>query len=294
MAVKKKTMKKKGVAKKKTAVKATKKKTVKKVAAKKATKKKMVKPKKTTTKKAKKPVKKSVKKTVAKKTKVKNVKKPTAKKKNVTIKPEIKSTKKKKPAVAKSGKAVKRKAKQEQEGLATMPKKSITRKIVARPMVEAEQNIVDAPLAPSHSSATTVGGFLGVNSYQPSADESYMSARQLEHFRRILLQWKTQLMQEVDSTVVHMKEEAAAYPDPLDRAVQEEGFSLELRTRDRERKLLKKIESSLDLIDRGEYGYCEDCGAEIGIRRLEARPTAEKCIDCKTFQEIREKQVGSN
>jgi len=92
--------------------------------------------------------------------------------------------------------------------------------------------------------------------------------------------------------VVHLKEDAISYPDPLDRAAQEEGFNLELRTRDRERKLIKKIEQSLDFIERGEYGFCGDCGTEIGIRRLEARPTADKCIDCKTFEEIREKQSG--
>ena len=98
-------------------------------------------------------------------------------------------------------------------------------------------------------------------------------------------------MEEADSTVYHMKEDAALYPDPIDRASQEEGFNLELRTRDRERKLLKKIEQALDKIDKGDYGFCEDCGAEIGIRRLEARPTAVKCIDCKTFEEIKERQL---
>jgi DnaK suppressor protein len=128
--------------------------------------------------------------------------------------------------------------------------------------------------------------------YQPGVSEEYMSNEQLGHFRLILNQWKEQLMQEVDSTVGHMKEEAILYPDPLDRAAQEEGFNLELRTRDRERRLIKKIEMSLDKIDNGEYGFCKSCGTEIGLRRLEARPTADKCIDCKTFEEIREKQSG--
>ncbi len=134
-------------------------------------------------------------------------------------------------------------------------------------------------------------GFLGITPYQPKADEEYMSPQQLAHFRALLTRWKQQLMEEADSTVYHMKEDAAVYPDPIDRASQEEGFNLELRTRDRERKLLKKIERALDMIDKGEYGYCADCGAEIGIRRLEARPTAVKCIDCKTFEEIKERQV---
>lgn len=134
--------------------------------------------------------------------------------------------------------------------------------------------------------------FLGIPLYELEAGEEYMNANQRAHFTQILTAWRNQLMQEVDSTVDHMKENAAAYADPLDRASQEEGFSLELRARDRERKLLRKIEQVLDVIDNGDYGYCAACGAEIGIRRLEARPTTNKCIDCKTFEEIREKQVG--
>ncbi len=133
-------------------------------------------------------------------------------------------------------------------------------------------------------------GALGFSPYKIKKGEEYMNANQLKHFEDILTAWKHQLMEEVDSTKTHLQEEAESFADPLDRARQEERFSLELRTRDRERKLIKKIEQSLDLIKNQEYGYCEDCGAEIGIRRLEARPTAEKCIDCKTFEEIREKQ----
>ncbi|MCB1828393.1 MAG: RNA polymerase-binding protein DksA [Coxiellaceae bacterium] len=144
----------------------------------------------------------------------------------------------------------------------------------------------------SKKNEVAAAGPLGFTPYKEKKGEAYMNDNQLQHFRSILEAWKARLMAEVDSTVVHMKEEAASYPDPLDRAAQEEGFSLELRTRDRERKLIKKIEQSLDLIDNKDYGYCESCGAEIGIRRLEARPTADKCIDCKTFEEIREKQVG--
>jgi DnaK suppressor protein len=101
-----------------------------------------------------------------------------------------------------------------------------------------------------------------------------------------------ELMQEVDRTVGHMKDEAANFPDPNDRATQESEFSLELRTRDRERKLIKKIEEAINSVDSGDYGYCESCGIEIGVRRLEARPTATQCIDCKTLDEIREKQMG--
>jgi DnaK suppressor protein len=128
--------------------------------------------------------------------------------------------------------------------------------------------------------------------YQPSEGEDYMSDGQVEHFRRILQNWKAELMKEVDRTVHHMQDEAANFPDPNDRASQESEFSLELRARDRERKLIKKIEESLENLERGDYGYCETCGVEIGLRRLEARPTATQCIDCKTLDEIREKQIG--
>jgi DnaK suppressor protein len=128
--------------------------------------------------------------------------------------------------------------------------------------------------------------------YQPAEGEEYMSEGQIAHFRRILQNWKSELMQEVDRTVHHMKDEAANFPDPNDRATQESEFSLELRARDRERKLIKKIEEALERLERGEYGYCETCGVEIGLRRLEARPTATQCIDCKTLDEIRERQLG--
>ncbi|MXY15035.1 MAG: RNA polymerase-binding protein DksA [Proteobacteria bacterium] len=120
--------------------------------------------------------------------------------------------------------------------------------------------------------------------------ESYMSPNQLAHFRTKLLQWKQDLLDEVSRTVDHMKKDASQFADPADRATQEEEFSLELRTRDREGKLVRKINQTLAAIDADEYGYCESCGVEIGIERLEARPTATLCIDCKTLQEIKEKQ----
>jgi len=125
--------------------------------------------------------------------------------------------------------------------------------------------------------------------YQAQEGEEYMGAAQLEHFKKILDNWKRDLMEEVDNTISGMKE-ADILADPNDRATQEEAFSLELRTRDRERKLLKKIEQAILTIDDGEYGYCDACGVEIGIRRLEARPTADLCIDCKTLAEIKEKR----
>lgn len=133
---------------------------------------------------------------------------------------------------------------------------------------------------------------LGVNPYKPKKGEEYMSSKMRQHFIQILTLLRQQIMEGADRTVTHMKDDAINYPDPNDRASQEEEFRLELRTRDRERKLLKKIEEALQLLNDKEYGYCEVCGVEIGLRRLEARPTATLCIDCKTLDEIREKQQG--
>ena len=131
----------------------------------------------------------------------------------------------------------------------------------------------------------------GVEPYQEKPGEEYMSPDQMEHFRKILQAWRNQLHVEVDTTVQHMRDEAANFPDPVDRASQEEEFSLELRNRDRERRLIKKIEKTLDKIKDDDFGFCDSCGIEIGIRRLEARPTADLCIDCKTLAEIKEKQM---
>jgi len=127
--------------------------------------------------------------------------------------------------------------------------------------------------------------------YKEKRGEQYMNENQRDHFRKLLLDWKQELMTEVDRTVNHMKDDAANFPDPADRASQEEEFSLELRARDRERKLIKKIDKTIEMIDADDYGYCEQCGVEIGIRRLEARPTATLCVDCKTLDEIRERQT---
>ncbi|WP_300632278.1 RNA polymerase-binding protein DksA [Pseudomonas sp.] len=138
----------------------------------------------------------------------------------------------------------------------------------------------------------TAPGLGGFEPYVEKKGEEYMGEPMREHFTKILNKWKQDLMQEVDRTVDHMKDEAANFPDPADRASQEEEFALELRARDRERKLIKKIDKTLQLIKDEEYGWCESCGVEIGIRRLEARPTADLCVDCKTLAEIKEKQVG--
>ena len=133
--------------------------------------------------------------------------------------------------------------------------------------------------------------FRNFTPYKPKRGEQYMSEGQLEHLRSILSQWRTQLMEEVDRTVNHMQDDAANFPDPADRATQEEEFSIELRTRDRERKLIKKIDKTIDMLETDDFGYCETCGIEIGLRRLEARPTATQCVDYKALDEIKERQI---
>lgn len=128
--------------------------------------------------------------------------------------------------------------------------------------------------------------------YVPKKGETYMNARQQAHFRKILAEWKGELSQDIDRTVHTMQDEATVFADPNDRASQESDIALELRNRDRERKLIKKIDETIAKIEAGDYGYCESCGVEIGLKRLEARPTATLCIDCKTLDELRERQVA--
>jgi DnaK suppressor protein len=133
-------------------------------------------------------------------------------------------------------------------------------------------------------------GNMGIAPYKEVSGEEYMNPQQLAHLEQILLAWRQSLMEEVDRTVTHMKDEAANFPDPSDRASQEEEFSIKLRARDRERKLIKKIEDALERLNDDDFGYCEACGIDIGLRRLEVRPTATLCIDCKTLSEIKERQ----
>ncbi|MBU6460973.1 MAG: RNA polymerase-binding protein DksA [Proteobacteria bacterium] len=128
--------------------------------------------------------------------------------------------------------------------------------------------------------------------YVTQDDEDYMNKNQLMHFRHILESWKAELSQDIDRTVHAMQDEVTLFADPNDRASQESDMALELRNRDRERKLIKKIDETIARIDADDYGYCESCGIEIGLKRLEARPTATLCIDCKTLDEMREKQVA--
>lgn len=159
-------------------------------------------------------------------------------------------------------------------------------------MPTTTEKAVKKPAAKSKAAANASSVTLhGLAPYVEKKNEEYMNEQQREHFKQILKAWRLELMEEVDRTVTHMKDEAANFPDPADRATQEEEFSLELRTRDRERKLIKKIDKTLLRVEEDDYGFCDQCGVDIGIRRLEARPTANLCVDCKTLDEIKERQI---
>jgi DnaK suppressor protein len=234
-------------------------------------------------------------------------KKSATKKKTVAKKAPVKKAPVKKAAAPKAA-AKKAPAKKTASKQPAPAKKAVTKKVEAKkPIVKKEtvaKPAIKKAAAPVKKSSATAkkptpvrstAGTTVVESIQPYTEtpgEDYMNDAQREHFRNILMAWKRELMEEVDRTVHHMQDEAANFPDPNDRATQESEFSMELRTRDRERKLIKKIDETLGKLDHDEYGYCDSCGVEIGIRRLEARPTAALCIDCKTLDEIREKQMG--
>jgi DnaK suppressor protein len=191
-------------------------------------------------------------------------------------------------------------------GIKPTAAKTANKKVTAAPKAASRPKPVAAKTAPKLVAAkpapareaprkTARGDLMTFKNYQPyplKKGEDYMNENQEAHFRSILNAWKKELMEEVDRTMHYMQDEAANFPDPNDRASQESDFTLELRARDRERKLIKKIDEALQRLDNHEYGECESCGVEIGIRRLEARPTATLCIDCKTLDEIREKQMG--
>ncbi len=189
-----------------------------------------------------------------------------------------KSTKKKATRTRSSGARVSKKKTPATRASRPASKTAASRSSAARPKRKSQRaNVLTGPIP-------------GFAPYQPKRNEDYMSDEQLEHFRGILLAWKRELMEEVDRTMHHMKDDASNPPDPNDRATQETEFGLELRTRDRERKLLKKIESALDRIDDGSYGYCEETGDEIGLRRLEARPVATLCVEAQERRELAERQ----
>jgi DnaK suppressor protein len=207
-----------------------------------------------------------------------------------------------KAAAKKASKPVAKKAKPEVKKPAAKPAKPVKKPVVTSTKSAVKPAPVKAQSKPVSKSSTPAPvkrpnngeslEFRGFTPYQEQRGEEYMGPGQVEHFRNILHSWKHDLMAKVDETVHHMQDEAANFPDPNDRASQESDFTMELRARDRERKLIKKIEESLQNLDDGEYGYCESCGIEIGIRRLEARPTATLCIDCKELDEMREKHEG--
>lgn len=227
-----------------------------------------------------------------------------------------KSVKKKTARVSKSSSKAKKSSKKAGKRMAAKPSKKkpmnlasnvVTKKVAPKQVTGRRKSSISKPgklaTVKRASRSETLGGVFSklapvslaiadIQPYQEKSGEEYMNDAQRTHFRKLLNSWREQLIDDMLSTVHHMQDEAANFPDPNDRATQEEEFSLELRTRDRELKLVKKIEEALHKLDNHEYGYCESCGVKIGIRRLEARPTATLCIDCKTLDEIRERQLA--
>jgi len=189
--------------------------------------------------------------------------------KKVTAKPQVKKTATKSKVTAKP-----------------QVKKTATKsKVTAKPQVKKTAT-------KSKVTSKSISGLKQFKTYTPKVNEKYMSKLQISHFKKILNDWKIELSSELSRTVSHMQTDVTTYADPNDRASQESEMALELRNRDRERKLIKKINETLKNIDEDEYGYCMGCGEEIGLNRLQARPTATLCIDCKTLQEIKEKQMA--
>ncbi len=167
-------------------------------------------------------------------------------------------------------------------------KKAAPKKLTAKKVVTKRANAKKAAPKKSTSNKRTTP----ISSYKGRKGEKYMSAAMKKHFNAVLIEWREHLKEEMQKTFDHLKNKGESYADPIDRASQEEEFAFELRTRDRERKLINKIAGSLEQIKQDDYGYCYACGIEIGVKRLEARPTATHCIDCKTLDEIKEKQLG--
>ncbi|NOZ36934.1 MAG: RNA polymerase-binding protein DksA [Gammaproteobacteria bacterium] len=204
-------------------------------------------------------------------------------KKTSTVKK--KTVAKKKTAVSKKTPAAKKAAAKKVTAKKISPKKDTAK-------TSTSKKTMTKKAAVSQKRSTSNSNPKSFEPYKMVKGEEYMNDAHVVHFNQLLLNWKHELMEEVDRTVHHMQDEAANFPDPNDRATQESEFTIELRTRDRERKLIKKIDEALNHLGSGDYGYCEQCGMEIGIRRLEARPTATLCIDCKSLDEIRERQRG--
>ena len=208
-----------------------------------------------------------------------------------------KKTAGKKPKVTKKRMSAKKVAKKKVIKKKAAKKAPGRKKIAARKPLSRKKPAAKAParrkllIKPTRSRSEMLSGPIhGIAPYTARRGEDYMSAAQLEHFEAILSSWKSELMKEVDRTVHHMQDEAANFPDPNDRATQESEFGLELRTRDRERKLLRKISSVLIRIDEGSYGFCDETGEEIGLKRLEARPVATLCVEAQERREMSERQ----
>ena len=233
-------------------------------------------------------------------TKKRASKKTTTKKKAARKKAAKKKVTKKKVSKKKAStkKASKKKASKKKVAKKKVAKKKVTKKKAAKKKVSKKAVSKKQPAARKKKAArprrsrsdVLTAPIHGISPYQPKRGEDYMSEEQLEHFREILNAWKRELMYEVDRTVHHMQDEAANFPDPNDRATQESEFGLELRTSDRERKLLRKIDSALARIDDGSYGYCDETGEEIGLKRLEARPVATLCLEAQERRELAERQ----
>jgi DnaK suppressor protein len=191
--------------------------------------------------------------------------------------------------------AVKAKPAPRKNAVPAAPAKPVPRQVRVTPAVTTRPPVTAPPVlddVDGEGRFSLLAGPRNVQPYVVRKDEEYMSKEQLDHFRRILSIWKHDLMQEVDRTMLHMKDEAANFPDPNDRATQESEFSLELRTRDRERKLIRKIDEALKRIEDGSYGYCLETGEPIGVKRLEARPVATLSVEAQERRERREKQFG--
>ena len=188
-------------------------------------------------------------------------------------------------AVKKASKTKKKPAKKVVAKKAS-PKKPVTKKVTKAKKTTQKKVLKTKPKAGVANNKSKIAP------YKVKKNEKYMSAAMKKHFIAVLLLWKEHLKDEMQKTFDHLKTKGETYADPIDRASQEEEFAFELRTRDRERKLINKIAISIEKIKQDDYGWCESCGDEIGIKRLEARPTATHCIDCKTLDEIKEKQLG--
>ena len=232
----------------------------------------------------------ATKKTTAHKTKT-----TAGKRKKVAVKKKAAKVARKKPVARKKAKKVAKKktAKKVSKKRPATKKKAVSKKRTAlKKKVPARKPAVRKVAARRAKPRGDVlsGPIHGIAPYKSKRGEEYMSDEQLEHFRKILSAWKRELMYEVDRTVHHMQDEAANFPDPNDRATQESEFGLELRTRDRERKLLRKIDSALARIDEGSYGWCDETGEEIGLKRLEARPVATLCLEAQERRELAERQ----